>query len=151
MTLTPKETELLKDMQSQEMLCVEKYKRYSQEARSCELRMLFSDLSAKEQKHLDTVNTMLAGNVPSAPAGPLQADDTHCCTYNYQSETDRKTDAFYCQDALAMEKHVSNVYDISVFEFGNPDARRMLNHIQSEEQQHGQQLYCYMKQNQMYS
>ena len=51
---------------------------------------------------------------------------------------------------LATEKHASSLYDVSVFEFGDPVARRVLNHIQSEEQQHGEQLYSYMKSNNMY-
>ena len=54
------------------------------------------------------------------------------------------------RDMLATEKHASSLYDVSVFEFGNPVARRVLNHIQSEEQQHGEQLYSYMKSNNMY-
>ena len=80
MTLTVKETELLKDLQSQEMLCVEKYKKYGQDAKSPELRALFSELSQKEQTHLDTVNTMMAGNVPSVRANSCAAWNTEVCS-----------------------------------------------------------------------
>jgi spore coat protein CotF len=52
---------------------------------------------------------------------------------------------------LSTEKHVSALYDTSIFEFSNPEARKTLNHIQAEEQQHGEQLYAYMSCNQMYS
>ena len=150
MTLTQKECELLKDMQSQEKLCVEKYQKYARSAKSSELSCLLSEIQKKEQEHLDTVNTMMAGNLPAAPNGPLQANNAHCGTYTYQNETDRQADAFLCQDLLATEKHVSSLYNTSVFEFSAPEARKMLAHIQAEEQQHGQQLYAYMKQNQMY-
>ena len=64
---------------------------------------------------------------------------------------DKAADAFLCGDALAMEKHVSSVYDTSIFEFSSPELRAALNHIQTEEQQHGEKLYAYMKCNNMYS
>ncbi len=150
MTLSTKECDLLKDMQSQEKLCVEKYQKYAQSAKSSELSCLLGQIGAKEQEHLDTINTMMAGNLPAAPSGSLQANDAHCGTYTYKNEADRQADAFLCQDLLTTEKHVSALYNTSVFEFSAPEARKMLAHIQAEEQQHGQQLYAYMKQNQMY-
>ena len=51
---------------------------------------------------------------------------------------------------LSTEKHASALYDTSVFEFTAPNARKVLNHIQAEEQQHGEQLYSYMNANGMY-
>ena len=50
-----------------------------------------------------------------------------------------------------MEKHVSGLYDTSIFEFSDPAVRQVLNHIQSEEQGHGESIYSYMHQNGMYS
>ena len=50
-----------------------------------------------------------------------------------------------------MEKHVSSLYDTTIFEFTSPTLRDTLNHIQKEEQIHGEQLYEYMKINNMYS
>ena len=55
-----------------------------------------------------------------------------------------------CADSLAMEKHVSAVYNTGIFEMCQPDVRNVLNHIQKEEQQHGEQLYRYMSDNGMY-
>ena len=54
-------------------------------------------------------------------------------------------------DLLATEKHASALYNTCVFEFTYPEARKMLNHIQAEEQQHGEKIYAYMKCNNMYS
>ena len=51
---------------------------------------------------------------------------------------------------LSTEKHVSALYNTGVFEFSDVQARTMLNHIQSEEQQHGQRIYEYMNANGMY-
>jgi hypothetical protein len=48
------------------------------------------------------------------------------------------------KDALDTEKHVSSVYDTCIFEFTDAGARQALNHIQKEEQEHGQMLYDYM-------
>ena len=50
-----------------------------------------------------------------------------------------------------MEKHVSSVYDVSVFEFSNPTLRDTLAHIQKEEQNHGAELYNYLSANGLYS
>jgi rubrerythrin len=150
MTLTQKETALLKDLKGQEELCIGKYGRYAQEAKSEELRCLFGELKATEESHLKTVTEMMGGTVPSTPT-TLSADNCHCCAASYKNEDDKKSDAFLCQDMLASEKHVSSTYNISVFEFSNPAARKMLSHIQAEEQQHGEKIYAYMKANGMYS
>ena len=39
---------------------------------------------------------------------------------------------------------MSSVYDTCIFEFTDANAREALNHIQKEEQEHGQMLYDYM-------
>ncbi len=63
----------------------------------------------------------------------------------------KKKDAYLCQDALGTEKHVSSTYNTCIFEFRDPNVRNALNHIQKEEQQHGEQIYSYMAANGMYS
>ncbi len=151
MTLTQKEHSLLKDAKGQEELCIAKYQKYSDMAKSPELKALFSSMAQVEQNHLQTVTSMMNGTVPQ-PAQKLEnSNNDHCTASNYASEEDRKSDALLCQDMLTTEKHVSSLYDTSIFEFTNPQARQVLNHIQAEEQQHGEQLYAYMNCNQMYS
>ena len=49
------------------------------------------------------------------------------------------------------EKYVSNSYDTSIFEFKDTGVRDALNHIQKEEQKHGEDLYNYMAKNNMYN
>lgn len=92
---------------------------------------------------------MMAGTVTPVSGG-VKADNTHCGAVSYTNEEERAADAFLLRDMLATEKHASSLYDVSVFEFADPVARRVLNHIQSEEQQHGEQLYAYMHANGMY-
>lgn len=59
-------------------------------------------------------------------------------------------DAFLCHDLLSTEKFVSGLYDTSVFEAANPAVRQALQHIQQDEQDHGMQLFTYMKSHGMY-
>ena len=51
MILSDKETTVIKDLQTQEQSCVEKYQRYSKLAKDQVLVDLFTDLQGKEQKH----------------------------------------------------------------------------------------------------
>ena len=140
MTLTQKETALLNDLKSGEQLCIEKYNKGMQEACDPALRDLFSALSSAEQSHLATINRILGGEeVEAMPAPSTCAADA------------KDKDAFLCKDALAMEKHVSSVYNVSIFEFSCPTLRDTLAHIQKEEQNHGQQLYQYLAKNGMYA
>lgn len=152
MILTSKETDLLKDMKDQEELCIEKYTRYASLAKCPELAELLNSIANTEREHLKTVNEMMAGNEPESPA-PLSENNDMCktCTSIYQNPEDKKNDKFLLSDLLATEKHVSSLYNTSVFEFKSPAARKMLSHIQAEEQQHGEQLYAFMNCNNMYS
>lgn len=63
----------------------------------------------------------------------------------------KQNDSYLCSDLLSTEKHVSSVYNTAIFEFKNTQIRDALNHIQKEEQQHGEEIYNYMAQNGMYS
>ena len=151
MTLTPKESSLLKDMIGEEQLCVAKYQKYAAEAKSPSLQALFSGIATTEQSHLKTLNDMQSGTVGAVPAQIHAPDQKNCCAVQYASTQDKDADAFLCKDLLATEKHASALYNTCVFEFTYPEARKMLNHIQAEEQQHGQMLYAYMNANGMYN
>ncbi|MBE6636910.1 MAG: spore coat protein [Ruminococcaceae bacterium] len=150
MILTQKETNFLNDFRDQELLCIEKYEKYAGMACSSELKALFTSLAEGERSHLKTINSMAGGTVGTVPT-QISADNTHCCCANYCDEQSKKCDEFLCRDMLASEKHVSSIYDTGIFEFSDPQARKMLNHIQAEEQQHGERIYAYMKSNGMYS
>ena len=70
MTLTQKETSLLKDLKSQEELCIEKYTKYESEACDPALKALFSSIKSTEQNHLGTVNRIMQGEEVSTSAAP---------------------------------------------------------------------------------
>lgn len=71
--------------------------------------------------------------------------------HDKMQRVDYETLSKLCTDLLSTEKHVSSVYNICVFEFRDTNIRDTLNHIQKEEQQHGEQIYNYMSQNGMYN
>ena len=151
MTLTPKEHSLLKDLKGQEELCIEKYNKYSETAKDPCLKNLFESIKSTEQNHLSTISKMISGEEVSTSTAPTAVSKTISCEPSCVSNEDKSADAFLCKDALAMEKHVSGLYDTTIFEFSSPVLRDTLNHIQKEEQNHGEQIYQYMSKNGMYS
>ncbi|NLF84248.1 MAG: spore coat protein [Candidatus Gastranaerophilales bacterium] len=69
---------------------------------------------------------------------------------NLKSQSAQQTDFDLVHDLLSTEKYVSSTYNTAIFEFNDSNIRQTLNHIQKEEQQHGEILYNYMKQNGAY-
>ncbi|MDD2554612.1 MAG: spore coat protein, partial [Desulfotomaculaceae bacterium] len=49
------------------------------------------------------------------------------------------------------EKFISGSYDTAIFEAANSPVRQALQHIQKEEQQHGEGIFNYMQQHGMYN
>lgn len=154
MQLNQKETTLLKDLKGHEEVCIEKYNRYSSQASDGQLKNLFTNLAKAEQQHLDSINQIMGGTVPnmSSSGGQSQKQLSFAQTYNGADKNQNKQkDCYLCNDLLSTEKHVSSAYNTSVFEFRDTGVRDALNHIQKEEQEHGEQIYNYMAQNGMYS
>ena len=149
MQLTQKETMFLKDLENQEKLCVEKYRRYARQAQDPQLIQLFEQLANDEQIHTETLQQMLAGTVPMTSGGQgkphIPQPQASQCTAEQQQQ-----DKYLCQDVLSMEKYVASAYNTGVFEFRDTGMRDALNHIQKEEQEHGKHIYDYMAVNGMY-
>ena len=150
MTLTQKETTLLNDLKSQEQLCIDKYTQYEKDACDPALKVIFGSIKTTEQGHLSTVNRILGGEEVKMPSESPAAQKAQCRPSTCSAD-EKKHDQFLCNDALAMEKHVSSLYNVSIFEFNSSTLRDTLAHIQKEEQNHGQTLYSYMSENGMYS
>lgn len=150
MQLTQKETGLLKDLKSQEKLCVEKYTKYSSLALDPQLKELFTSIANTEQQHLNTITQIENGETPNTSGGSGQSVKTNFVEcYGLGDTPDKQSDCYLCSDLLADEKHVSSVYNTSIFEFSDTVLRDALNHIQKEEQQHGKAIYDYMSMNNM--
>lgn len=149
--ISEKERYIITNLQDQEKLCIEKYSKYEQQAKDSVLKNLFSSIKESEQQHYNSLSQVLNGSVPS-----VNSNDTAGCNYSPTatytgnfSEQDKNADKFLCTDAITTEKYVSSTYNNDLFQFGNSDIRRLLNDIQTEEQNHAEKIYKYKTVNQM--
>ena len=62
----------------------------------------------------------------------------------------QEKEASLCHDMLMTEKYVSGAYDTTIFEIADSQIRQAVQHIQQEEQQHGEEIFNYMQANGMY-
>ena len=143
MKLTQKESMLLQDLKTSEEICIEKYGQYAQKAEDQALADLFLTIRSKEEEHLKTINSLMEGTVPMM-SGSQSQQSSQPGSGQPAEKPHSKNDEYLLKDALDTEKHVSSVYDTCIFEFTDAGARSSLNHIQKEEQEHGQMLYDYM-------
>lgn len=158
--LTSKETSLLKDQQKHEKVCIQKYQTYASQAQDPQLKQLLTSYAEQEQQHLNTVTQMLNGQVPtmtSQSSQPSQQSAMQSSTASNaassatSSATSSQSDSALCSDMLMTEKFVSGAYDSAIFEFKDTATRQALNHIQKEEQEHGNGLFQYMQSKGMYN
>lgn len=187
-TLTQKERLLLEDQKSHEEMCIKKYTDYANQAQDPKLKQLFQQHAQQEQEHLNTINQILSGQVPSMNNGQqgqggqqsggqqsggqsgMQSQGSQGMQNQQQSQpvgqnmkeilnqassfassSSSKQDKDLCQDMLMTEKYVSSTYNTTIFECIDTNVRQVLNHIQKEEQQHGEDIFNYMQSNGMYT
>ena len=150
MILSEKEITVIKDLQTQEQSCVEKYERYSKLAKDRVRNDLFTDLHGKEQKHLQSLTQVLSGKVPCSDCNDHEGKNYNpTATYSMAPSDDKKTDCFLATDCIGTEKLVSSTYNTEVFAFSDPAVRKLLADIQIEEQNHAEMLYKYKTVNSM--
>lgn len=152
MQLSQKERNFLEDQKSHEELCIKKYNNYANQAQDAQLKQLFQNLAQKEQEHLNSINQILSGQIPNVQQqGQQQQQQQQFQSPNLgQTGMVNQQDKDLCQDMLSTEKYVSQAYDTAVFECKDANIRKVLNHIQTEEQQHGEQIFNYMQSKGMY-
>jgi len=150
MQLTSKERSLLEDSKSHEELCIKKYNNYAGQAQDLQLQQLFQSLAQKEQEHLTSLNQILSGGIPNIQQGQQQQQPQFMTSGMGQAGMVNQQDADLCQDMLSTEKHIASTYNTAIFEFRDTNIRKVLNHIQTEEQQHGESIYNYMQSKGMY-
>lgn len=166
MQLTQKERMLLEDQKKQEELCIKKYTEAAQRAKDPQLQQLFTTYAAQERKHYQTVEQILNGQAPQLQQGSQagqqqQGNQQPGSQAGGQQQPGPNTtvgttalagqsDADLCNDLLSTEKYVSGAYDTTIFECTDSQVRQALNHIQKEEQQHGEGIFNYMQQHGMY-
>lgn len=154
--LTQKEKTLLKDQKEHENICIKKYADYANQTQDQQLKQIFTKLGQQEQEHLNTVNQILNGQVPNmnqqGQQGQQSGQNQNVQNNQaMQSGTGSKKDADLCADMLMAEKFVSGAYNTAIFEFRDSNIRQALNHIQKEEQQHGEEIFNYMQSKGLYN
>ena len=149
--LTQKERMLLEDQKSHEDVCIKKYNDYANMAQDPQLKQLFQTYAQQEQQHLNTINQILSGQVPSMGQQQGQQSGTQNSPQVGSTGPNNQNDAMLCRDILMTEKYVSNAYNTAIFEFRDTNIRQALNHIQKEEQQHGEGVFNYMQNHGMYN
>ncbi|MBO4998701.1 MAG: ferritin-like domain-containing protein [Lachnospira sp.] len=151
MLLKQKELDVITELQTQEKNCVEKYRRYKEQARDPELKQLFGRIQQLEQKHFDTLGKVLNGEVPSCDCNDDNGKNYEPkATYDAMGQSeDKQSDNFLVTDCIGTEKMVSSEYNTNVFRFGSAGVRKLLADIQVEEQNHAEMLYKYKTANGM--
>lgn len=146
--LTQKEEMLLQDQKSHEEICIAKYREYANQVSDPKLKQLLNNYAKEEEQHLDTINQMLQSHSFQVQGQGQRGSDM---TLTSASQQSNQQDKVLLEDLLMTEKYVSDTYNTAVFEFKDSNMRQALNHIQSEEQQHGEGLFNYMNNNGMYN
>jgi len=162
-TLTTKEKFLLEDSKSHEEQCIKKYSNYTSLASDDQLKAVFRSNGQKEQEHLETINQLLTGKIPSmnSMGGGSQQQTQQQSQQPTQQQSQSQSqqtgssnfstsDKDLCMDMLTTEKYISGAYDTAIFEFRDAQIRDILNHIQKEEQKHGEAIFMYMESKGMY-
>jgi len=175
MNFTQKERTLLEDQKSHEELCIQKYSNYADLAQDPQLKNIFKQIGQVEQEHYNTIDQLLKGQMPQMQQSGSQGgsqqqggnqqmqmasqqmqnqmqmnQQSQSFIPNNQSSNYNNSDKDLCTDLLMTEKYVSGTYDTAIFEFRDPQVRNILNHIQKEEQEHGETIFKYMESKGMY-
>ncbi|MFY9272552.1 MAG: hypothetical protein WAO37_06055, partial [Thermacetogeniaceae bacterium] len=116
--LTQKEQLLLEDLKQHEKVCIKKYQDYANQVQDPQLKELLNNYAQQEQNHLNSINQMLAGQIPSMGQGQLgqqsqqnqqnqQQQFSQTAAQQSGSEANQN-DAMLLNDLLMTEKYVSS-------------------------------------------
>lgn len=157
--ITERERKILEDQKRHEEMCVQKYGNYADQAQDPELKQMFQTYAGQEQEHLNTINQMLSGTAPDIQQKGQQnqaqqiqqlQQQAWAGANPMQNTMANQKDEMLCRDQLSTEKYVSSSYNTAIFDFNDTNARKVLNHIQKEEQEHGEGIMNYMKKKGIY-
>ncbi|MEL7648329.1 MAG: spore coat protein [Sedimentibacter sp.] len=175
MNFSTKERYLLEDQKNHEKICIQKYSNYANLASDQQLKNIFKQNGQIEQEHYNTIDQLLKGQMPamnqqgggqsgssqsgSQQSGSMQQSQPQMQSMIFQNTNQsgsqgnsnfNTNDRDLCTDMLMTEKYVSGAYNTAIFEFRDTQVRNILNHIQKEEQQHGEAIFKYMESKGMY-
>lgn len=145
MVLKEKEKQAIKDLQTLEQACIDKYGKYATQAKDPVLQDLFTTLKKNEQKHYDSLEQVLTGTVPECNCNDSDGKEYEPkATYSQLGQSqEKKDDAFLATDCISSEKLASSEYNSDVFIFADSAIRKLLADIQVEEQNHAEMLFKY--------
>jgi rubrerythrin len=112
---------------------------------------LQSAMSAGAQNRQQSGQTAASGTAASQQNNQQGTQSAMSNAAGMQAQNAQQNDKMLCSDLLATEKYVSGTYDTGIFEASNAAIRQALQHIQKEEQQHGEQIFNYMNSHGMYN
>lgn len=104
-----------------------------------------SNQSSSSQNNVQTDYGAHYGSTQYGSQNSTQGSTTGVGTTGVGTTSFGSSDKDLCSDMLTFEKHVSGTYDTAIFEFRDPQVRSVLNHIQKEEQQHGEAIFKFME------
>ncbi|MCM1990698.1 spore coat protein [Oceanirhabdus seepicola] len=162
--LTKKERFFLQDAKIQEKVCIQKYENYAQQAKDPELKQLLNKHAYQEQHHYDSISLLLQGKKPDlggneeSNSSEEQQSNTNQNKHseytsiknNFEGTMENENEKVMCLDLFSTEKYISSTYDNDIFECANSEVREVLQHIQKEEQTHGEEILNYMNSHGMY-
>jgi spore coat protein CotF len=132
-------------------MCVSKYSLYANQAQCEQLKQILKANEMVERSHLDSINQLLSGTLPNTSQSGQDPQQKYQEFMSTTQVSGTLSDKDICTDLLNTEKYVSSTYDTAIFEFQNTNVRDVLNHIQKEEQKHGEAIFQYMQSKGLYN
>ena len=151
LTWSQNERLYLEDLKSNEQMCVSKYSLYANQAQCEQLKQILKANEMVERSHLDSINQLLSGTLPNTSQSGQDPQQKYQEFMSTTQVSGTLSDKDICTDLLNTEKYVSSTYDTAIFEFQNTNVRDVLNHIQKEEQKHGEAIFQYMQSKGLYN
>lgn len=142
---------IINDLMTQEKNFIQKYEDSASKAKDPVLKELFEALKNGEQKHLNSLSKLLSGvceqvDLNNSPARGYCPKATYVGNYNKEDKT---YDEFLCTDNITYEKYTASAYNFNLFQFPDLEVRKLLQDIETEEQDHAFMIYKYKEANQM--
>lgn len=161
--LTKKEISLLEGEKYQQQLAVDKYNDYALQAQDSTLKTIFNSLVKIEEKHLNMINDMLQGKIPTINKENLHpyynnsvnstdyinlGNITLTCVEDNNYETGDKT---ICFDALTTQELLHSTTSTSSLEFEKTEFYNILKYIIDEKSENLKYLNDYMTKKGMFN
>lgn len=160
--LSNKERFLLEGEKYQQQRAIDKYNNYAIQAEDSSLKSLFSNLAKVEERHLEMINKLLNGSLPSLNSQYIHPYyESNISLYNNYFNVGNITltsvdksfkdgDKIICFEALTTEELLYSTYSSSFSEFKTTNLKNIFDTILKEKQENLKYLNDYMVTKGMY-